>query len=68
MCDDVVGPFVIIALLIAALAAGCIFGHGNARINFEKNAVEAGAAEFYLDASHNRQWRWKTNANDLRRN
>lgn len=37
------------------LTAGCVID------TMEDRAVEAGAAEYYLDAVHERQFRWKTN-------
>ncbi len=30
---------------------------------WERDAVAQGHAEYYLDADHKRQWRWRTNLN-----
>ena len=56
--DDI--PSVIAMLIVAVLCtwfltAGCVINH------MEDRAVAAGVAEYYLDADHERQWRWKTN-------
>jgi hypothetical protein len=47
--------FKITFILVALFLAG--FGYGMAYIKYK--AVKAGAAEYYLDADHNRQFRWK---------
>lgn len=52
----------------AALAAFCAFigfilgvfaGSGIGAESIREEAVKAGAAEYYLDGSHHRQFRWK---------
>jgi hypothetical protein len=34
------------------------------RGSWEREAVNLGHAEYYLDAEHQRQWRWRTNLNE----
>lgn len=54
------------AMLILSFMAGVVAGSlimliavGQDRKHFEREAVEAGKAEYYLDDKHERQWRWK---------
>ena len=55
--EDAAGGLVIVfAVAIVALATWAFVTAG-----WQKKAVAKGHAEFYLDASHNRQWRWRTN-------
>ena len=46
-------------LLIAGIAVGTILGLIAGEERTKITAVKAGAAEYYLDANHNRQFRWK---------
>lgn len=46
---------IVIGLLIGLSVALAVW------VNSHDSAVVAGHAEFYLDADHERQWRWKTN-------
>jgi len=46
---------IIAALVIAATV------YFLCRQGWRDTAVQEGHAEYYLDANHDRQWRWKTN-------
>lgn len=51
-----VDTLVVIAIIVTwLLTAGCVINV------MEDSAVDAGAAEYYLDAEHEKQFRWKTN-------
>lgn len=49
-----------IAGLLVGLMAGIIFALLINNASWHDEAVESGHAEYYLDAMHIRQWRWKT--------
>lgn len=51
------------SLLVLGLAVliGFMLGAGLMIGGRERSAVSAGHAEYYLNAEHERQWRWKTN-------
>ncbi len=55
----------VVGILLAVFALGCVMGmigqmiFGGTYYRFQKEAVEAGKAEYYIDAEYQRQWRWK---------
>jgi len=54
MKDALEFVFILVALII-----GLILGCNVMNSLWEKAAVKAGKAEFYLDADNNKEWRWK---------
>lgn len=56
-----IGIGVVFAVLVAAFIGVVLYtgGRCDERDKWEKEAVERGHAEFYLDHNHERQWRWK---------
>lgn len=52
-----IGDLIFILLMCAIMfISGCWLGRGMK----ERDAIEAGVAEYYLDSNHNKQFRWKT--------
>lgn len=47
--------------LIACLITG-LFVSGCTAIKIERDAVQAGVAEYYINHEHDKAFRWKTNA------
>lgn len=43
----------------AAIVPVALLAMGRLDSEWRDEAVKAGHAEYYLDADHNRQWRWK---------
>ncbi len=58
MNDD--DKFTLIACGVVALCIGVAIWCMVA-VAWQNESVELGHAEYYLDAQHNKQWRWKTN-------
>lgn len=56
--DEPIGVVIAVALLTGAF----FFGVGLTRSSICRDAVKAGAAEYYLDTNYSKQFRWKTNA------
>ena len=59
MSDD--DKFTPIACGIVAVLVGIAVLVGTLTVAWRNDAVDRGHAEYYLDAKHERQWRWKTN-------
>lgn len=53
LCVGVIGLIVYVGMLTYAI------GKANAENALELSAIKAGVGEYYLDASHQRQFRWK---------
>lgn len=65
VCDVVGGIIVagiVVALIVGAHKDGRDIGDKRTREIMQAEAVKMYHAEFYLDANNERQWRWKTTA------
>lgn len=49
-------------MLILGLWLGLVIGGSGATSDLRAEAIKAGVAEYYLDANHERQFRWKGQA------
>ncbi len=62
----IIGIILVVALLLIpklAYNAGFVEGRMSGRERFNKEAVEKGHAEYYLDKEFEKQWRWKNDEN-----
>lgn len=58
MNDSSVGILALV-MLILGLWIGLAIGGSGATSDLRTEAIKAGVAEYYLDANHERQFRWK---------
>ena len=58
-CEDLEVSMIIAIIFIVGWIIGFVVGFCVATNEYEKTAVKAGKAEYYLDENNNKQWRWK---------
>lgn len=58
LVDRTAATIAIVGFSAAAFCSGFIIGVVLLSERLRDEAVSAGVAEYYLDADHNRQWRW----------
>ena len=56
--EDNMPPLVVLILLFLAAFCAYMAGSGSAASDFRNEAVKHGAAEYYLDANNEKQFRW----------
>jgi hypothetical protein len=58
MSDDL-GWFAGIIAVCVVFGVVYAIGYAGGKAEMQDEAVKIGYAEYYLDAEHNKQWRWK---------